>query len=133
MNKQNDVGGVDVAAVMTEIERFGRAYCAYVRGGNHEDLEEANRIYDGIPALLASPAAVGWQPIETAPKDGTAFIATGLNYGKDSGPRHYCMALWEQGEWREASEWNGHSSLAYLTHWQPLPSPPAKRNAKRAG
>lgn len=80
---------------------------------------------DALAAAPASPAATGWQPIETAPKDGTFFIATGFNYGKSSDPRHYCMALWEQGEWREASEWNGHSSLAYLTHWRPLPPAPS--------
>lgn len=48
--------GVDVPAVMTEIERFGRAYCSYARGGNSKDMDEATRIYDGIHALLAAPA-----------------------------------------------------------------------------
>lgn len=52
--RQSAEGMVDVAAVMTAIEKFGRAYCLYARRGNSEDLDEATRLYDGIAAMLAA-------------------------------------------------------------------------------
>ena len=84
-------GGVDVAAVMTAIEKFGRAYCSYVRGGKHEDLEEANRIYDVIiPALLASPAVPvvdGWiAEVERLPDEDMLVLC----YWEDSGKMDVC-------------------------------------------
>lgn len=112
-------GGVDAGYEIMAQLAYTMFDIGFTTGEREKWLEQFRAL------LSASPAGVGgWQPIETAPKDGGAFIATGFNYGKDGGPRHYCMALWEQGEWREASEWNGHSSLAYLTHWQPLPAAP---------
>lgn len=116
--KQND-GGVDVAAVMTEIERFGRAYCAYARGGNHEDLEEATRIYDGIPALLASPAAVGWIPVSERLPDISRAVNVYCNGADASG---VAWRLPDDSWFIPEPQAIGYESI---THWQPLPSPPA--------
>lgn len=65
-----------------------------------------------------------WRDIETAPKDGTAILASGLNHGK--GPsRHYSVVEWmdfgcESGWYPDEDS----SPLIYLTHWMPLPQPP---------
>ena len=60
-----------------------------------------------------------WQPIETAPKDGTEIILTAQNsegtWKVDVG----CFSagiLWDWG-WRFRP-----------THWMPLPPPPKKEN-----
>ena len=126
-------GGVDVEKVMALVRDYGDN--CFVEGRDEVTSNRAfargeqRRVAAEIRAILASAPAVpvgdGWLPIETAPKDGTVIIATGFNYGESSEPRHYCMARWEQGEWREANEWNVDSSLAYLTHWQPAPPAPS--------
>jgi hypothetical protein len=57
-----------------------------------------------------------WQPIETAPKDGTAILVF-----------HNRMVIeaWYSGRWGRfvQSETGGHNGIA-PTHWMPLPAPP---------
>lgn len=74
-------------------------------------------------ALAAMPSACpadgsGWMPIETAPKDGTRFLA----YQKD---RALCECWWQE----DFSNWSGWlddaDSEPEPTHWMPLPAPPA--------
>ena len=68
-----------------------------------------------------------WQPIETAPKDGTSI----LTYP------HYCVTHWESEDcypeagwvvaWEDCMEQYITNKIA--THWMPLPPPPeAKPN-----
>ena len=68
-----------------------------------------------------------WQPIETAPKDGTGL----LTYP------HYIVTHWSVDECRMSSgagwagKWNEHTDTFAVitpTHWVPLPSPPTKDN-----
>jgi hypothetical protein len=65
----------------------------------------------------------GWQPIETAPKDGTRVLVADANspwpYGTDEGPH---LAAWDGYCW--CIQLDGQS--ARPTHWMPLPAPPAK-------
>lgn len=69
-------------------------------------------------------AEMGWQPIETAPKDGMNFLAW-----FPSRKRH-CVA------WRQRHTLDGDLWASFLdaypdrwsdqpTHWMPLPAPPA--------
>ncbi len=61
-----------------------------------------------------SIAMVGWQPIETAPRDGTPIMLGFAGAGVSSG-------LWWRGGWaRGPAEQNDLSP----THWMPLPEPP---------
>lgn len=53
-----------------------------------------------------------WQPIETAPKDGTEILA----FHRDG----QSVAFWDLNMWMEA---NGEYRVT-PTHWQPLPAPP---------
>ena len=74
----------------------------------------------------------GWQPIETAPRDGTWVLLTGGHTDECSmwddlsgyvtrcvvakwQPKFWAMAYWD-GEWR--------SEYLHPTHRQPLPEPP---------
>lgn len=67
-----------------------------------------------------------WQPIETAPKDGTRILVFSHAWGCDI----FGMAYWFQGE---TCDWIAHSLWAepdkfkgsFLpTHWLPLPQAP---------
>lgn len=79
----------------------------------------------------AQPAAPGWESIETAPMDGTKILASGLNYGRPDEGRHIVAAMWINGGWwgddgGSVDEGQGlETKLLYLTHWMPLPPPPA--------
>ncbi len=58
-----------------------------------------------------------WQPIETAPRDGTRVILYREGYAEDQ-----AIAWWDTviSVWRPV---NG-SVFTSVTHWQHLPSPP---------
>ncbi len=67
---------------------------------------------------------VDWQPIETAPKDGKPFMAI-TDYG------FFCLLEWTQENGGEFWRTNGcrrcdTMGFGGLTHWRPLPEPPAK-------
>ena len=66
-----------------------------------------------------------WQPIETAPKDGTSILI----YTQDG----FAVAHWEDQPAFGWSDWVddrdrmrlSNVKLNYSTHWSPLPEPPA--------
>jgi len=61
---------------------------------------------------------MGWQPIETAPKDGTlALIVQQRSASPFFG---YFVAYWNGDEWKFHTE----GFVRDPTHWMPLPSPP---------
>lgn len=78
-------------------------------------------------AALSSPAgsaAEAWQPIETAPKDGTPILITRPT-------RHQTEEGWHVVRWDD-DWWTCHDGQfdaplrgSGPTHWQPLPAPPA--------
>jgi len=69
-----------------------------------------------------------WQPIETAPKDGSGILIAGGTYiYSDYEPMPFLsvtIAQWYQDGWRGDTfahdEWNVHKP----THWMRLPEPP---------
>jgi hypothetical protein len=72
-----------------------------------------------VSALLArlDKAEAGWQPISTAPKDGT-YVMLGIA-GQD-GP---CMGFWSE----RTNAWDDGDYRSYMTgftHWRPLLPPP---------
>lgn len=78
-----------------------------------------------VPLYTApQPVEVQWQPIETAPKDGTVIVVRGNNHGWPENGHHICIATWQYDCWIEGSDWNDTSELTYLTHWMPLPAAP---------
>lgn len=61
-----------------------------------------------------------WQPIETAPKDGTAIWVSAVGVGEPV----RTVQHW-YGEW--VNIYNGDSIGWEPTHWMPLPAPPLDR------
>jgi len=67
-----------------------------------------------------------WQPIETAPKDGTPILIwqpdKAARFASDFDDLRYAIGYWRT-DGRES--WgNRNSSEVCPTHWQPLPLPP---------
>ena len=59
-----------------------------------------------------------WQPIETAPKDGTEIILCDMNWPRVDGYRPRKIGLFYAGKWLiNGGSWEP-------THWMPLPPPP---------
>ena len=68
-----------------------------------------------------------WQPIETAPKDGTGFLA----FERISSKHHtISVCVWENGPEGEGVYmvlFHKKENIPILaTHWTPLPEPPTK-------
>lgn len=72
-------------------------------------------------AALAQVSA--WQPIATAPRDETLFLATGLDGG--NGPDRHVAIVFCDG----AGFFDDYDEYTYLTHWMPLPAPPVDSSA----
>jgi len=82
----------------------------------------AHVIEEAAAALAASPAPTlaQWQPIETAPKDGTHVLLYREDWADD------IAAGWYSHDWMQS---NGTWFLG-ATHWMPLPDPPAAIHAR---
>ena len=63
-----------------------------------------------------------WQPIETAPKDGTRILIGVWDLGPDVTSARWNGAFWDMSIQDE--EFCGESDFAGPTHWMPLPDPP---------
>ena len=61
-----------------------------------------------------------WQPIETAPRDGTHILAAWVPVNLPRWVRETIM--WMDGEW--VATWSHGPILSRPTHWVPLPDPP---------
>lgn len=86
--------------------------------------DEIARLTVERDAALAQVSA--WQPIATAPRDETLFLATGLDGG--SGPDRHVAIVFCDG----AGFFDDFDEYTYLTHWMPLPAPPVDSSAAQA-
>lgn len=72
-------------------------------------------------------SAMNWQPIETAPKDGTEVLLGGCKYGPP-----VRMGSWGGGRYNRTTrsyegDWRGGGDYGFApTHWMPLPAPPTE-------
>ena len=78
-----------------------------------------------------------WQPIETAPIDGTRILVFGgrqdylIDADEDAGAEMFAVAYWDQflnwdeGNWRFCCYDGGfYGEWEFPTHWMPLPEVP---------
>lgn len=64
-----------------------------------------------------------WQPIDTAPRDGTAIL--GYKLSRLGGILHVTSFLVVDGNYgRTEPRWSKFTKSSPPTHWQPLPQPP---------
>lgn len=61
-----------------------------------------------------------WQPIETAPRDGSPVWVKGYNYGNPNSGEHRTWAWWDGNGWVDAFAIGESSVLTYLVEWMPL-------------
>lgn len=65
-----------------------------------------------------------WQPIETAPRDGT-FVDLWAHFPEFGSERRVPNALWMDGEWFLGQFFaSQYQHPPRITHWMPLPIPP---------
>jgi hypothetical protein len=66
-----------------------------------------------------------WQPMETAPKDGTDVLLA-AQWDK-TGRWLQGIGRWNNGRYQENAVGWGWTWYAQPTHWMPLPDPPGAR------
>jgi hypothetical protein len=129
---------LEEAAKVCRTHSWARDISWWVAVTKKEATAEAARECEAaIRALIdREPAPVvadGWQPIETAPKDGTRVLVCGgtLWYSGDWHGHDYplvepVIASWDGENWfvGYASEYD-NEIFVKPTLWQPLPAPPA--------
>lgn len=79
--------------------------------------DKLRRIADVLCDLTPS----GWQPMSSAPKDGSPVWARGWDWGKPNTTRHSGWVFWNDGNWCWAGDETNHAT--HLTDY--LPTPPA--------
>src|SRR5690606_36923841 len=85
---------------------------------------DAMRAYRAmLSAAPTPPVDDGWQPIETAPRDGTDVL---LWDGEEIFVGYWSDSIWvSPGAW--VKEEHRSDTVTYLpTHWQPLPAAPTE-------
>jgi len=95
-------------------------------------LNEADLIADVLrrAALGVAQCPQQWQPIETAPKDGTNILICGQ--GSEG---YYVSDVKWDGEWMlfnvASDDWT--EPTFKVSHWMPLPAPPAVSDTSTLG
>ncbi len=83
-------------------------------------VTEALRLVKEARSALSAQVqdVAGWQPIETAPKDGSDVLLSSPNWHGD-----VVVGCWSFEGWRDRED----SDKLEPTHWMPLPAAPAKQ------
>ena len=130
MPNPNPLDAATLRAVLREYKpgREGETFTLWLE----KKLEAASR--------LAAPPVEGWQPIETAPKDGTWFLICCAEEGFNS----YEVGQWDpymaytfepEGDlYRKVKksiyDWRGFNNMHRATHGMPLPTPPSSNTGQ---
>lgn len=92
-----------------------------------------NHWHEGTPSAMNRSGVYGeyvradlvpqWQPIDTAPKDGTSF----LGWNKSHGAHECCIPTHVAHYKKPEAVYGNHPNSAWfrLTHWMPLPKAPS--------
>jgi hypothetical protein len=87
-------------------------------------------IREGLIKLGWKPPEDVWQPIETAPKDGTHIVVFTVNGVDDDDRPTMRIVRWKEAGKRNKEHWELSHYDAFgtlpadATHWMPLPAPP---------
>lgn len=92
-------------------------------------LKEAADALDAKDKRIAELGAAGWQPIDTAPKDGTRVDVWVRPWDAfaSGNPNRITNAWFEDGKWKRIlSGWTMDiKDCGAPTHWRPVPIPPS--------
>lgn len=124
---------VDEAMVEDLAKAYAKATGYYVQFHKGLSSPSSDKIRTGIRAIHAALAAVkpddGWQPIETAPKDGSEALVGCwvVKHEEDDGPDFdpyfaQWVTIFDGGPLGNEGFYGGEP-----THWSPLPAPPARK------
>jgi hypothetical protein len=75
------------------------------------------------PASSPPERSEGWQPIETAPKDGTSVLCYVPNRRGFFSRQDVAVVAWIENGWQSVN--SGHWIYSEVTHWMPLPLEPS--------
>lgn len=101
--------------------RASRSPAAGAEGEDSGFITCASHSEHSSPERSAPSAA--WRPIETAPKDGSLILACGNQlFDACSAAEVFVGTVeWQYGRWQDGTI----AATPTLTHWMPLPEPPA--------
>lgn len=75
-----------------------------------------------------------WQPIATAPKDGTRVLLGRFEPDRHGREGTIAVDYWRTGERNDFTGWGKFNMMSWPpTHWMPLPDPPAKESDAKYG
>lgn len=107
---------------------FAGQALAGITAGLCSDASHGNRAYDRVgfshaaqdaytmaDAMIAARDEAGWQPIESAPKDGSDVLLSSPHWHGD-----VVVGCWSFEGWRDRED----SDKLEPTHWMPLPAAP---------
>ncbi|WP_336817245.1 hypothetical protein [Burkholderia gladioli] len=104
--------------------------CLVVRHSNGAWSEVSDKLARFAALLAASPAPAisesEWQPIETAPKDGSPVLLIATRHSMLYPHPEVIVGYWRSG-W-----WSGPSALSHVTNWMPAPSIVAARKGEKS-
>ena len=84
--------------------------------------EYAPEIVANIEMIGAMLKRSQWQPIETAPRDGTKVLLCHSGYAHPYYDRDRTPRVWV--DFFRAGSWYNTAPSGQPTHWRPLPAPP---------
>lgn len=92
--------------------------------------EAARAVLDALQGYLPKSEGMSWQPIETAPKDGTTIDLWDSYYGHRVTNARRAYHYWENGKPIREKSWGRNDTdgpfVGNPTHWMPLPKPPER-------
>jgi hypothetical protein len=89
------------------------------------DRNDDNAWREALTAAIAAMKQAGWQPIETAPKDGSYVLLYDDRYLHSD--TSYLIAQWDGDYWWGHRTKSGKCFIwREATHWQPLPAAPTE-------
>jgi hypothetical protein len=105
----------------------GMIYCDEARPLTPEEWE---KLYANVQELRRRAAIAPWQPIETAPKDGSWVLLWVENNRQAIVAYWSGKPLWDGNFWvaqGEVCSWDLENNFYHPTHWKPLPDPPKEQ------